>query len=179
MCTTKDEAKIKGGGGISIFKRIAREPFEVGDVINGSGTKPLQSRFPEIEEVLERNRPHSVPDRGNCVFMRDDADFSQTGVSFDKGYVHDVEPIGSVRKRDTYWIGVLQKRHFKDARFQKNIEPILSDDEVAQNYWGCKAGPNPIWEWVAESAKVISVAADPVLVRPNAIFLNANFDEEK
>ena len=146
--------------------------------MRGSGAKPLAPRFPETEEIIERNRPSSVPDRGNCVYMRLDPDFSQTGVSFDKGFLHDVEPLSTTHKRDTYWIGVLQKRYFRDPRFQKDIEPTLSDDEVANNYWSGEAGPNPIWEWVTEAAKVIDVAADTVVVRPNANFLNLQFDQE-
>lgn len=174
-----DKREQYGAGAIQTFKRIAKRPPKIGEILRGSGKKPLASRFQETEEIIERNRPSSLPDRGNCVYMRVDNDFSQTGVSFNKGFVHSVEPLGTAHKRDTYWIGVLQRRYFSKSPLQKDLAPTLTDDAVAQNYWSGKAGPDPTWEWVTESAKVIDVSANTVLVRPNANLLNFKFDKEQ
>lgn len=159
-----------------IYKRIAQERSCVGDIMTGRGTAPLTDRFSKVEAILERNKPSNAPNRGQSVFMRDDEDFSGVGVTYSKGYVHVVEPVGSVFKRDTYWIGVLQKRYIKDRRFRNDLESTLSDDEVAKNYWTGHASAKPIWEWVAEKVKVIHAAKNPVDVKPNSPLLNALLD---
>ena len=94
------------------------------------------------------------------------------GVSYDEGYVHKVEPLGKVDKRDLTWIGVIQSRHHRNAQIRKDRCPKLSDDHLAHNYWRGEASKRPLWEWVAKEAKVIEVDSTLSRVRPNSSLLD-------
>jgi hypothetical protein len=137
-----------------------------GDVMQGRNERPLAAKEPLVEEILESRRPSLCLDRGDCVYMREEREFSTVGVPFDEGYVHEVEPIGKVDKRDNKWIGVLQLRHHKNERLRKNRCHPLSDDDLADKYWSGEASDKPSWEWVAKHAKVIDVDSDRSRVRP-------------
>lgn len=141
--------------------------------MTGRGKRPLADTEPLIEDILAGRRPHHCADRGDSIYMREEREFSTVGVTFDNGYVHTVEPIGKVDKRDLAWIGVLQRRHHKNERVRKNVHPALSDDDVADRYWNGEASDRPLWEWVTEKATVIDVDDELSRVRPESPLLDA------
>ena len=104
--------------------------------------------------------------------MREEREFSTVGVPYDESYVHKVEPIGKVYKRDLAWIGVIQRRHHRNERLRKNDYPKLSDAQVVDKYWSGEASEKPRWEWVAREAKVIDMDKDLSPVRPNSPLLD-------
>jgi hypothetical protein len=154
------------------YYRIAREKNPKGHVFRGSGKRPLQDRFPEVEDILERRRPKGKNDRGNSIYLKEDKDFSKVGATYGQGYVHTVDPIGDVEQRDLVWIGILQKRYFPDERFRKNLQPDLTDDQVADKWWAGEGRETPNWEWVAQEVTVLDVEDDPVIVKPDSPLLN-------
>jgi hypothetical protein len=156
-----------------IYYRIAKTRYATGDVMKGLGERPLQSTEPSVEDILEQRRPTHCPYRGDSVYMREDRRFSRVGVPFSEGYVHEVEPIGDVYKRDLAWIGILQRRHHKNPHLQRNEHPELSDAEVADKYWAGEASDNACWEYVANEAKVVDVDKDLSPVRPNSPLLDS------
>ena len=159
------------------YYRIAKDKYSKGHVFRGSGTRPLQDRFPEVEDILERRRPNGKYDRGNSVYIKEDKDFSKVGVPYGKGYIHAVDPVGKVERRDLVWTGILQQRYFKDERFRKNPLPDLTDDQVADKWWAGEGSETPDWEWVAPEATVVDVDDDHVTVKPNSQLLNI-FDKK-
>jgi hypothetical protein len=151
------------------YYRISKRKYAKGDIIRGRGKRPLEDKEPFVEKILEQRRPVDCPDRGDSVYMREEREFSTVGVTYNEGYVHEVEPIGRVDKRDLAWIGVIQRRHHKNELLRKNEYPTLSDTEIANKYWSGEASDNPLWEWVAKQAKVIDVDNELWRVRPNWI----------
>ncbi len=163
-----------------MYNRLAREVHPVGHIFTGNGKLPL-ARYAEVEDALARNRPVASPPRSDCVYMKEDLDFSSVGVDYEEGYVHKVEPKGDVERRDIYWVGVLVKRYAKSRMMRKEIEPHLSDDDVAQRYWGGTASPSPTWEFIAKEATVVGVNTTIVSVRPGGDLeraLNAALNEK-
>jgi hypothetical protein len=154
------------------YYRVAENRHAKGHVFKGSGKRPLQDRFPHVEEIFERRRPKDKDDRGHSVYLKDDKDFSKVGVTYDEGYLHTVDPVGEVEQRDLVWTGILQKRYIKDSRFQKNLRPDLSDDQVADKWWAGEGSETPNWEWVTKEAVVVEVEENPVTVKPNSPLLN-------
>lgn len=157
---------------LKTYYRIAKKQHPVGHVFSGQGSFPLADRFPRVEEILEGRRPRTSLSRGDSVYMREVRDFENVGVTFNDGYVHEVVPDADVQRRDLYWIGVLQRRYIEDERFRANLEPLLSDNEVADRYWSGAASPKTNWEWVARRATVIEVDLDTSPVRPGPSLLN-------
>ena len=155
------------------YYRIAEKKYPKDHVFKGSGKRPLQDRFPEVEDILERRRPKGKNGRGDSVYLKDSKDFSKVGVTYGEGYVHTVDAVGRVEQRDLGWTGVLQQRYFPDKRFRKNLLPHLTDDEVADKWWAGEASEKPEWEWVAEGATVVDVENDRVTVKPDSPLLNA------
>ena len=129
------------------YYRIAEKKHERGAIMKGSGKRPLAETEPHVETILEKQRPADCPDRGDCVYMLEECDFRTAGVPFDQGYVHTVEPLGKIDKRDLAWIGVIQRRYHKDSRLRKNQYSDLSDEQVADKYWSGEASDKPSWEW--------------------------------
>jgi hypothetical protein len=155
------------------YYRIAKRKYAKGEIIKGREKRPLEDKEPLVEEILEQRRPVDCPDRGDSVYMREEREFSTVGVTYDEGYVHEVEPIGKVDKRDLTWIGAIQRRHYKNALLRNNEYPTFSDTEIADKYWSGEASDKPLWEWVVKEAKVIDVDNDLSRVRPNSPFLDA------
>lgn len=153
------------------YYRIAEKKYAKDGITKGRGTRPLEDE-PLVEEILEKQRPADCPDRGDSVYMREEREFSTVGVPYDEGYVHTVEPIGKVDKRDLAWIGVIQRRHHRNERLLKEPCPELSDAQLADKYWSGEASNKPSWEWVAKEAKVVDVDSDLSHVRPNSTLLD-------
>jgi hypothetical protein len=154
------------------YYRIADKKYAEDDIMKGQGKRPLEGGEPLVEELLEQQRPADCPDRGDSVYMREEREFSTMGLSYDEGYVHKVEPIGKVHRRDVAWIGVIQRRHHKDKRLRKDSCPELSDAQLAEKYWKGEASKTPMWEWIAKEAKVIEVESTPARVRAKSLFLD-------
>jgi hypothetical protein len=148
------------------YYRIAEDKYAKGHVFRGSGKRPLQDRFPDVEDILERRRTRGKDDGGNSVYLREDRDFDNVGVNYGEGYIHTVE------RRDLVWTGILQKRYIKDKRFRKNLRLDLTDDEIADKWWAGEGSETPDWEWVAPQATVVDVEDDPTKVKSNSQLLN-------
>jgi hypothetical protein len=155
------------------YYRISEKKYAKGEIIQGRGKKPLADKEPLVEHILDNRRPADSPGRGDSVYMREEREFSSVGVTFDEGYIHEVEPIGKVEKRDLNWVGVLQRRHHKNERLRTDGFPLLSDSDIADKYWSGEASDNPSWEWVAKEAKVIDVDCALSRVRGETPHLDA------
>jgi hypothetical protein len=167
----------KGGVNMTLmntktYYRIAMKKCAPDDIMKGRGKRPLEDTEPLVEELLERHRRPSCPDRGDSVYMREEREFSTLGVTFNEGYVHTVEPIGKVDRRDLAWIGVIQCRYHRNERLRKELCPELSDAQVADKYWSGEASNKPSWEWVAKEVRVVDVDNNKSRVRPNSTFLD-------
>lgn len=145
------------------YHRIARHQKQKGHIFVPTGSLPLERETPEIEETLERNRPKHCLRRDNCVYMREDRDFSRMGLSYDEGYVHQVEATELVEQRDVTWIGYLQLLLNQNPQIravseaQRNSRHGLTNDELAQRYWHGILSPTPHLEYVTSRAKVVQV----------------------
>ena len=159
------------------YYHIAKDKHAKGHVFRGTGKRPLQDRFPQVEEILERRRPTGKDDRGNSVYLTEGKDFSKVGVTYGEGYVHTVDPSGEFERRDLVWPGILQKRYFEDTRFRKDLRPDLTDDQVADKWWAGEGSERPHWEWVTPRATVVGVEDNPILVKPSSPLLNI-YDRE-
>lgn len=151
---------------------MAEDKHAKGHVFGGSGKRPLQDRFPDVENILERRRPTGKRDRGHSVYLRGERDFDKVGVNYGKGYIHTVSPVGEAERRDLVWTGILQKRYIKDERFRKKLRPDLTDDQIADKWWAGEGSETPDWEWVAPQATVVDVQDYPTQVKPNSPLLN-------
>jgi hypothetical protein len=154
------------------YFRIAEKKYAKGDIMKGRGKRPLADEEPLVETILDSRRPPECPDRGDCVYMRVEREFGRVGVTFDKGYVHKIEPIGKIDKRDLTWIGVLQSRHHKNERLRKNEYSSLTDNDIADKYWSGEGSDKASWEWVAKEAKVLDVDSDLSRVRRESPLLD-------
>lgn len=92
---------------IKTYYHMSSTKLPIGKVLIGQG-RPLVD--PSIEDVFEKQRPKNSPSRLNSVYMTDDRDFKRRGIRADDGYVHQVEAIGPVEKRDNKWVGELELR---------------------------------------------------------------------
>ncbi len=108
--------------------------------------------------------------------MKADKAFGAAGLTYDEGYIHAVDPLGDMERRDLVWTGILQMRHFKDPRFRRDLRPDLSDEQIADNWWAGAASEKPDWEYVAREAVVLGVDENPTRVRPSQSLLS-RFDE--
>jgi hypothetical protein len=158
------------------YYRIAKDKHPKGHVFRGGGERPLQDRFPDVEDILERRRPTDKDDRGKSVYLRGDRDFDRVGVTYGEGYIHAVDPVGDVERRDLVWTGILQRRYIQDERFRKKLRPHLTDDQIADKWWAGEGSETPDWEYVAPEATVVDVEDDPTKVKPNSPLLKI-FDE--
>ena len=61
------------------YYHIAENKHTNGHVFKGSGKRPLQDRWRDVEDIFERRRPKSKDDRGNSVYLREDKEFSKVG----------------------------------------------------------------------------------------------------
>lgn len=154
------------------YYHISPVQLLLGRVIVGTGKRPLEERHPIIEGILEERRPTHELDRGSPVYLRQHKDFSTVGVTYYKGYIHIVEPIGNIRRRDLVWTGILQERHARDMRFRRDRCPLLTDGEIADLWWAGEASDQPDWEFLAERASVIEAESSPVIVKPFSPLLN-------
>jgi len=155
-----------------LFYHIAKEKFEIGHRFERHGMRPLQELCPHVEDILERNRPHSMLERGSIVYLKKDKDFSQVGVWFDEGFIHTVNPVDDPVSRDLTWTGVLQGRYPRDEHIKIRPGCNLTDDQVAEQWWKGAASEAPNWEWITNAAIVTHVEEDPVKVRPNSPLLD-------
>lgn len=153
-----------------IFYHMSPKKLELFTVLRPSGKPHLD---PAIEKLLESRRPNSSIPRSEAVYLSETVEASRHGLPYDEGYVHLVEPIGEVQRRDNNWIGQLQVRHHVNprlARLKDKRLNHLSDEEIASKYFAGEASPNPNWEVVAKSAKVMGIVGDhPVQVRKGSL----------
>ena len=143
-----------------ILYHMSPNKLELFTVLSPPGKPPLNST---IEELLDRHRPNSSIPRSEAVYLSETVEASRHGLPYDEGYVHLVEPIGEVQRRDNYWIGQLQLRYHPNSRLARLKDKTLdhlSDEEIVIRYFAGEASPNPNWEIVARSAKVMSLVSD-------------------
>lgn len=160
-----------------LYYRIAETKHAKNHVFSGCGNGPLQDTFPDVEHILEKHRPAGKDDRGNSVYLREDKDFSKTGVPYNEGYIHTVHPIGEPEQRDLVWTGILQLRYITDEHIRKDLRPDLTDDQIADKWWSGEGSETPHWEWVAKKAAVVDVEDCAVTVRLEGPLLGI-FDSE-
>lgn len=143
------------------YFHISQDKLAVGTELRSKGVPHLADA---IEDVLESLRPEDKLSRSAAVYLLDHADFSKSGVPYEKGYVHLVEPVGAVQKHDAVWIGRIQRRK-RFEKFAKTALPPrdLPDAQLASNYWSGEATPHPEWEYLAASARVVGyLSEDPL-----------------
>jgi hypothetical protein len=154
------------------YNRIEKQQKPIGHIFGPTGVFPLGAETPEVEECLERNRPAHCLRRDNCVYMREDRDFSRMGLSYAEGYVHQINPIGPVEQRDVTWIGYLQLLLNRNPRIravseeQRMARHGLTNDELAQRYWQGMVSSTPNLEQVTSQAEVVEVDSFLSSVKP-------------
>ena len=169
-------------GQIQRYYRMSREKVAIGTTLRGGGALHVGEK---IEDILARQCPDGCVPRSDCVFFSDTEDASKHGLTYDKGYLQYVEPIGNVEKRDSYWIGQLQMRHNAQLTSWQDLDiASLSDDELALKYWKGAPSKKPNWEFVASSATVTGyVNEEPVDIRKHpladALKTVAEYDNSK
>lgn len=151
-----------------IYYRIEKEMLPVGFTITRNGPSPLVDSYPDVESILEKNRPANRLCRSESVYMRIDRDFRRMGLTFECGFVHQLKPVKPVELRDVYWLGVLQRRQKADARLPDQ-HGQLSDDEVAERYWNVEQPESSSIEYATRAAQVVHVENEKSLVRPNTL----------
>lgn len=160
------------------FYRMENTKRSVGYTFLRQGDPPLQAKWPEVEAILERRRPPACISRSEAVYVCEDRDFRHVGLPYHRGYVHEVEPLLPIEKRDAAWIGALQKRHLTPAQqqdAQANPERYprtnsdLTDEDIADRYWNGDASEKPRFEVVTKSAQVVSVDEQLSPLGPDAI----------
>jgi hypothetical protein len=154
-----------------IFYHMSPKKLELFAVLRPSDKPHLD---PAIEKLLECHRPNSSISRSEAVYLSETEEASRHGLPYDEGYVHLVEAIGEVQRRDNYWIGQLQARHHPNprlARLKDKSLDHLSDEGIASRYFAGEASRKPNWEIVARSAKVKSLVCDhAVQVRKGSLY---------
>ena len=127
----------------------------------------------KVEEILSNVRPNNCIGRESSIFMSASRDACKKGLIFDEGYLHVVEPIGRVEKRDINWIKELQLRHHRNSIFHKKVDPALkniSDEEIANRYWQGISSAVAEWEYVSAAARVIELVSEsPITIHPKLI----------
>jgi hypothetical protein len=155
------------------YYRMAQEKHDKGARFTGQNEYPLTSSgYEDVEKILEGRRPNNCFARSESVYMRDDRDFAKLGIPYEKGFIHEVDPLGKLEKRDLAWIGVLQGRYPKTKRYVADPCQEITDSEIADMYWSGKATENPVWEWIARDAVVVHVDELATNVRPPSPFLD-------
>lgn len=150
------------------YNRIEENQRELGTIITRRGPPPLGKDYSTVEQILERRRPKRCLPRSQSVNMRDDRDFSMMGIdTFDRGYVHQLEPLSKVEERDVEWIGALQVRYSRSELKLTDKYKCITDDQLADRYWNGTLSESPSVEYATEEARVVSVEEDLSPVRPS------------
>jgi hypothetical protein len=146
------------------YYRMSQKKLELGKPVQGTGALHLGA---ELEKLLEQQRPDECISRTDCVFFSDNEDPKKHGLPYDYGYLHVIEPVGPVQKRDNYWLGQLQTRHHPTLSWRQDLSIAdLTDKKLADKYWKGEPSNKPNWEMVARSATVMEYASEePVQVR--------------
>lgn len=150
------------------YNRIEPSKRSLGGIITRSGPPPLEQDYAIVEAILESRRPSQCLPRSESVNMREDRDFSLMGIDFDAGYVHQLEPLGTIEARDVEWIGALQRRYPKQGLHLPDKYPGVPDEELADRYWRGELSVSPSIEIAAKEAKVVSVEVQLSPVRPSS-----------
>lgn len=141
------------------YFHVSREKLPLGAELGAKGGPHIAD---EIEAYLEKARPNGKLARADAIYMLDHVDFSKSGVPYEEGYVHLVEPHEPVQKHDAQWIGRMQRRRWW-KRHAKLTEPPkdLTDEQLAAGYWsGDASGDKGEWEYLAGSARVVGHHSD-------------------
>jgi hypothetical protein len=143
---------------------MMREKKELGERIEARGGFHVD---PKVEQFVESRQKPNQLDRSKAVYFRDDdKDFSSLGLPYDEGFVHVVEPIGTVERRDVSWLGELQKRMHNNPMVQnagaENRREFagLSNEELADNYLSGVLSNSPVLEYLAEAVTVVAPLPD-------------------
>jgi hypothetical protein len=81
------------------YFHISREKLPLGAELRAKGGPHIDD---EIEACLEKARPNGKLARADAIYMLDHADFSKSGVPYEEGYVHLVEPRPDQVVRQTF-----------------------------------------------------------------------------
>lgn len=152
-----------------IYFRFEDRSREVGEIIERDPglPAPLSERYPGIERILDQYRPDECLSRRDCVYSLASEKDSRAGIQVQIQYVHKLELIGPIERRDMIWIGALQAKHpntynsesetrIMQRLASRNQYATLSDEELARRYWTGAPSAEPAFEFVARSAQVLS-----------------------
>jgi hypothetical protein len=104
-----------------------------------------------FDEALERYRPVAALARGDAVFMCDDPqDCDNCGAHCE--WLFRVEPVGRVERHDLAWATAI------DLVLSEGADDGHPDVvEHARRYWAGEASADPVWEYLAATARVVQV----------------------
>lgn len=102
------------------------------------------------EAILDRYRPQGAVSRAAAVFMCDKIDdIDPAGGYVD--YVYAVEPIGAVTRCNLHWYSELYSMALDDELAEETAK------DIAMRYWSAAASENPLYEYLAPSARIVAL----------------------
>ena len=103
----------------------------------------------EVENYLEKFRTDQFPKRGTKLSLFDDIkDAEKYSIKMTNSKIYEVECIGPTYFRgDMVWTEMIKKLiEFSDV-----------PEYLSRNYWECEVSSKPIFEYMADAVKVISI----------------------
>jgi hypothetical protein len=155
------------------YYRMMKEKHAIGCKLQPSGPHI----DPDVEAILAKHRKGDRIDRATAVYLAEKPEFSALGISYDVGFIHIVEPIGEIQRRDQAWLGELQWRHEKRGHLKQFSEkPLIgarrkefermSDEGLCESYFSGAMSRNPAIEIVVIGGTVTGYHSEtPVRVR--------------
>lgn len=142
----------------NMFYRVDKRHFSEGDIINPQTEyeRLLEGEKLKLEEMLNKKRPHNIPERSKCLFLFQDLQGALRFYFKYGGFIYGVEAFSSIYHR-----GDMNKLDnildlFKVVDCEKDTTGII---EAAVNYYW-KNGThtfNPCYEILVDSAKTLEV----------------------
>lgn len=129
------------------------ERLEVGRVLAPQPEYEMRWGHMSAGRILEDNRPSNLRAHRDAVFACDNPqDCDNAGAHCE--WLFGIEPSGDVERHDLAWASEIDG-------LISNGWP--SDDRAvldhAARYWSGEASPDPVWEYLCASARIISVEA--------------------
>ena len=128
-----------------IFYHMSRTKLPINTPLKSRGSTHVD---PHVEKMLTARKPDPSIARSEGVYLGETEDASRHGLTYDYGYLHTVEPVGDLQRRDSNWVGQLQLRHHRNPKMVQMQDKRLigiSDEQIADRYWAGEASPNPNW----------------------------------
>jgi hypothetical protein len=116
-----------------------------------------------VETILESQRLGNFIPRNEAVYASE-TNGGNHGLTYNDPVFYWVLMCGKLEKRDSKWLGELQKRHHANPDIRSLSDATLmqlKDDEIADKYWNGIGSAFPNWEIVARTAYVLFRAKPP------------------